>query len=260
MEQNDTTGFQGRRGSRIWNGLVLLIIGVLLLAYKMGAPIPGWIFTWPMILIVIGSLIGIKSRFQNPAAFIMLAIGGIFLADKFLPEMDFRNYILPVILIGIGLTYILKPKRSQECWNRNKQRTELPGNEEFNQAHTAKSPGALAPTDNPEYLDINAVFGGVKKNIFSKNFQGGEINCVMGGAEINLLQAEIKGQVRLEINNVFGGTKLIVPANWNVKNEITAVFGGIEDKRHISNAAPDLSKTIIITGSCVFGGIEISNY
>ena len=47
----------------------------------------------------------------------------------------------------------------------------------------------------------------------------------MGGAELNLMQADIHEQVFLEINNVFGGTKLIVPAHWYIKNEVSAVFG-----------------------------------
>lgn len=82
----------------------------------------------------------------------------------------------------------------------------------------------------------------------------------MGGTEINLLQADIREPVMLEINNVFGGTKLIVPAHWNIKNEVTAVFGGIEDKRNLSAGVTDELKVVILKGSCVFGGIEITNY
>jgi hypothetical protein len=114
--------------------------------------------------------------------------------------------------------------------------------------------------DNSEYLEINAVLGGVKKLILSKNFKGGEINSFMGGAEINLMQADIKEPVVLEVHNIFGGTKLIVPANWDVKNEVTAVFGGIDDKRYIGTGVPDPGKIMILKGTCIFGGIEVSNY
>ncbi len=64
----------------------------------------------------------------------------------------------------------------------------------------------------------------------------------------------------LEVNNVFGGTKIIIPSNWDVKNEVTALFGGIEDKRSLNNIIPDADKTILLKGACVFGGIEVSNY
>ena len=111
-----------------------------------------------------------------------------------------------------------------------------------------------------EYIEINAVFGSANKLVLSKNFKGGEVNSFMGGAEINLLQADIKQPVHLEINTVFGGTKLIVPANWNVKNSITAVLGGLEDKRNPNIANPDPNKILILKGACVFGGIEIKNF
>lgn len=114
--------------------------------------------------------------------------------------------------------------------------------------------------EHAEYLDISAVLGGVKKIVVSKNFKGGEINCFMGGAEINLSQADIRQPVSLEVNNIFGGTKLVLPSDWYVKNDINAVFGGVEDKRNITNQMPDMSKSIRLRGNCVFGGIEISNY
>jgi predicted membrane protein len=59
---------------------------------------------------------------------------------------------------------------------------------------------------------------------------------------------------------VFGGIKLIVPSNWDVKFENTAVFGNMEDKRRIQNLNADASKQLVIDGTAVFGGIEITNY
>src|SRR6185312_3196595 len=114
MEQNkdDMNQFGRSRGSRTWSGVILLLAGILLLSYKMGAPIPGWVFTWPVLLIAIGFLTGIKSRFHNPGAFIMIVIGGVFLLDQTSPNLNFHNYILPAILIGVGLIYILRPRHS----------------------------------------------------------------------------------------------------------------------------------------------------
>ena len=42
----------------------------------------------------------------------------------------------------------------------------------------------------------------------------------MGGAEINLMKADMQKPINLEVNNVFGGTKLIVPSNWDVKMKL----------------------------------------
>ena len=265
MEQNenDKHQFGGAKGTRIWSGVILLLAGVLLLCYKMGAPVPGWVFTWPVLLIAIGILTGIKSRFHNPGAFIMIVVGGIFLIDQTSPELNFHNYILPAILIGVGLIYILRPGHS---WGSRYKRkwhnvdyfespVVIPTTEIFSdkKSNTAES-------SNGEYVEINAVLGGVKKIILSKNFKGGEINSFMGGTELNLLKADILKPVVLEVNNVFGGTKLIVPSNWDVKNEVTTVFGGIEDKRNLNSTMPDPDKTLILKGTCVFGGIEVTNY
>jgi fatty acid desaturase len=77
MEQNEINRFGSSKDPRIWSGFILVASGVLLLAYKMGAPIPHWLFTWPVLLIIIGFLGGLKSRFHNPGAFIMMIVGGV---------------------------------------------------------------------------------------------------------------------------------------------------------------------------------------
>ena len=260
MEQNNIEQrFRGMRSSRIWSGILLVGAGLLLLAYKMGAPIPAWIFTWPVLLIAIGLLAGIKSRFHNPGSFILILIGSIFLADQSIPGIDFHNYIVPVILIGIGLLFIFRP-RHHHCGRRNRfidrrNLNDAYATDDLNTGETSISGG-----DNAEYINVHAIFGGIKKNIQSKNFKGGEIVSFMGGSEINFMQADIQHPVVLEVNNVFGGTKLIIPSNWDIKNEISAVFGGVEDKRTFNNSTADSEKKILLKGACVFGGIEVTNY
>lgn len=243
------------RGSRIGSGTFLVLAGLLLLAYKMGAPLPGWLFTWPVLLIGIGLLTGIRSRFHNPGSFILILIGSVFLIDQSVPGMDIGNYIGPIIMIGLGILFILRPRPHSFRRNRRALWHQEPDTQ------NEIRPGGFASTkDNEEYIDVQSILGGVKKNVQSKNFKGGEIVCFMGGAEINMMQADIQGTVVLEVNNVFGGTKLIIPANWQVKIEISATFGGVEDKRNFHTATPDQDKKIVLKGSCLFGGIEVANY
>jgi predicted membrane protein len=275
MEQNENDIHRqgGMRNSRVWSGLILVAAGVLYLAHEMHGPIPDWLFTWPVLLITIGLLIGIKSRFHNPGAFIMIIVGSVFLIDRISPELNFHNYIGPAILIGIGLIFILRPRhnwsgKSKRDWHRMHK---IPDSPFANKGYVNPSPADQAPEnyppiknnpaeDNAEYVEINTAFGSVKKIILSKNFKGGEINNFMGGTEINLMKADIQNPIALEINNVFGGAKLIVPSNWDVKNEVTAVFGGIEDKRTLNSGITDPEKVMVLKGTCVFGGIEITNY
>ena len=255
----------GMRSSRIWSGLILVGAGILLLAYKMGAPIPHWVFTWPVLLISFGLLTGIKSRFHNPGALIMIVVGGVFLIDQTQPDLNFHNYIVPVILISVGLVFMLRPRHnwkdmSKKDWRRMYYDNPVPANPPASFNYADPKNINKAQEEDAEYIEINTAFGGVKKIILSKNFKGGEINNFMGGTEINLMKADIQQPITLEVNNVFGGAKLIVPSNWDVKNEVTTVFGGIEDKRAITSSIADPGKIIVLKGTCVFGGIEITNY
>ena len=246
---------QHHRHNHMFGGLILIAAGGLLLAKRLGAYIPDWLLSWHMLLIAIGLLIGFKSNFKNAGGFIMILVGGAFLISDIIPNVDVHDFIWPGILIVIGLAFILRPRVSTPR-NRRWGRWEDYAKENYAQ------PEYLTPDvkDTSEFIEINAVFGGVKKIVLSKNFRGGEINTFMGGAEINLQQADIKQPVTLEVNNVFGGTKIILPSNWDIKNEVTAVFGGVEDKRSINLPTPDVTKSIILRGTCVFGGIEIKNF
>lgn len=258
MEQNEQDFERRINHSRVGGGVFLLLAGFLLLAYKMGAPIPSWVFTWPVLLIAIGLFTGFKSRFHNPGSFILILIGGVFLIDQSVPGIDLHNFITPIILIGLGILFIMRPRRQSFAHYRNehwKRRSQLA------EPTRGFSPQNSDSSQNKEeYLDVHAILGGVKKNVQSKNFKGGEIVCFMGGAEISLMQADIQHPITLEINTVFGGTKLIIPGNWEVQTEISAVFGGVEDKRNFQNQNPDTNKKIILRGSCLFGGVEINNY
>jgi len=240
------------RGGSLLTGIFFIVGGLLLLAYKMGAGIPAWIFSWPMILIIIGIKICFQSRFRNAGGYILLLVGSLFLVDKQIPELNMGDYIVPIAIILVGIMFIFRPRHDRREW-REKWK------QEWQHTHTADAVYDINSTDG-EFLDATSVFGGVKKVIVSKNFKGGDVTCFMGGAEIDLGKADIQGRVVLDLTNVFGGTKLNVPSHWDVKNEITAVFGGVEDKRAAYALNIDPSKILILSGTAVFGGIEINSY
>ena len=73
--------------------------------------------------------------------------------------------------------------------------------------------------------------------------------------------AEIQQPITIDVTQVFGGTKLIVPANWHIKSELVAIAGGVEDKRHQASPEDESpNKTLILRGTCIFGGIDIKSY
>ena len=76
------------------------------------------------------------------------------------------------------------------------------------------------------------------------------------------MQADINGRVVIELTQVFGGTKLVVPPHWKLQTEeVVSVFGGLDDKRPIvQNSSVDDSKVLVLRGTCIFGGIDIKSY
>jgi hypothetical protein len=231
--------FESKSG-RILGGVVLLGIGALLIAHEMGADIPNWIFTWPMIPIAIGLFIGAKMNFRPDGWLIPIFIGCAFLLNNIMPELEIKNFIWPTIIIIIGLAMIFRPRKQHwgEYWNTD-----------------------VNSTEGGDRIDMVSVFSGNKKMIITKDFRGGEAVSVFGGTELNLVQSDINGTVTLELTQVFGGAKLIVPSNWKIiSSEVVSVFGSLEDKRQLRSEPTDETKVLRLIGTSVFGGVEIKSY
>ena len=187
----------------------------------------------------------------------MLVVGSLFLANEIDPSLDLYRFIAPIAVIAVGIIFILRPKR-----NRWRKWEGYHGEWQSNVNTAATSPADTSPgnSDSRDFIDITAVFGGVKKNVISKTFKGGDIVTFMGGSEINMSQADFTGKIKIDTTNIFGGTKLIVPPTWDVQSDITAIFGGVEDKRQMTGVNADPGKILILDGTCLFGGIEIRSF
>jgi predicted membrane protein len=240
--------------------VVLLLVGIGLLLNQLGLELPFWLITWPMLLIVVGIIRGVTSGFRDARWFILILIGGIFLVDEIIPGISFHRFLWPLAIIAIGLYLLIKPRnfhrnRHWDDWHRTMRnnRAWKQGGEQNNFAGSGRS------FSSDSFIDATTVFGGVNRTIVSKDFKGGDITVFMGGTEINLSQADINGTARLDITQIMGGTKLIVPPHWEIRSELTSVFGNIEDKRQ-QTAVTNPDKVLIIDGTSIFGGIEIRNY
>ncbi len=226
-----------KRNKSIYTGVVILLIGVVWLLRRAGLELPYWLFSWEMLLIAIGAVIGIDTKFKNPTSYILMIIGGVFLIDDVF-GIPFRvmDYFWPLLVITVGLIIIFQSRIRAKRININ-----------------AGGSG--------DKLDSVSVFNGVKRNITSKSFQGGEVVTIFGGTELNLMQADISGHSHLEVTVLFGGAKLIIPRNWEVRPEVTTIFGGVDDKRLSAvEIVTEDDKILTITGTVVFGGLDIVNY
>jgi predicted membrane protein len=244
---------KSHKRSKIFGGLLVVGAGVLFLLREMGLWLPSWLFTWQMLLIAIGFYTGVKHSFRKLSWLVLVIIGVAFMIQDFYPELTLSKFIWPVVIILVGVGIILKPTRKKEDkWKRWKEKCRRDW--KYNEYYSTDGTGVQ------DRLEINAVFGSVKRHIDSKQFRGGEISAVFGGAEVDLTKADFSGVIHLEVNAVFGGTRLIIPANWTIKSELNAVAGSVEDKRPVQPGNQDESKKVILEGNAVFGGIEIHSY
>ncbi|MBC7886331.1 MAG: cell wall-active antibiotics response protein [Ferruginibacter sp.] len=254
----NTKNYRDRESGRVVGGLILVAVGAALLLRNLDFFMPAWLFTWPMILILVGIYTGFRHSFRNNSWFIMIAVGSFFLVSRFIPSLSLQPLFWPIVIIGLGVAFILRPPRNN--WGNTKTGGDYT-KWKTTPAESVQDPVNIASLDSSDYLLVRSVFSGVNRNIVSKNFQGGQITSVFGGAEIDLSQADITGQVIIKLEIAFGGVKLVVPPHWTVQNEIDGIFHGVDDKRNFNPSAtikPD--KVLILKGSAVFGGIEIRSY
>jgi predicted membrane protein len=274
----DYTNTPNPRKGKAIAGTILLVVGALLLIHQFDFFFfPHWLFTWPMWLIGWGLYIGARHNFRNSSWAIMVIIGVAFLLDDNVPGFNAHGIAWPVMIIGFGLWMILRRNNKDDWkkytngkwdWRHNQQYTP---NEPIVDYTTSSASSTTPPPVDPsssssfrptadDYLDAVSVFGGVKKTILSKNFKGGEIVNVFGGAELDFTQADIQGQVVIDITQIFGGTKIVVPSNWRVVPDLAAVFASVDDKRIRTSAPTDSDKILILKGVSIFAGVDIRSY
>lgn len=270
-------------------GTIIVFLGLALLLknLNLGIWLPRWIFGWEMILIIIGLVIGVNSKFEKKSSLILIAIGSIFLLKNFL-YISFGKVILPLVAISIGV-YLIMRNRNQSFPPPNPGPAPEPKPADHNEfdwdkrvhdiTDTAEEPlaspfqqqannpygnyqqpgmgGFVNPGEN--YIKVDSIFGNAKKNIISKNFLGGTLTNVFGSTEVNLLQSDIQQPVALDVFQLFGSTKIIVPPHWIIATSVSTILGENDDRRIILTHAVDQNKCLYITGTSILGNITIKN-
>lgn len=221
-------------------GVLIVAFGLLFMLHNMNViDRSTWriIFSWPMLLIALGAVNLAERKYSW--GLILLFIGGVFLIDRYfnLPYNLF-TFFWPVIIIIVGVGLIFSNTFKSIRIKRHK-------------------PDFF--TSDGDLIDEAAIFGGSERAIHSQHFKGGQIVAIFGGTKTDLTQCQLApGNNVLEVTAIFGGTTLIVPNDWNVKVEMTNIFGGFSDKRRNTNV--DFNKTLIIKGASIFGGGELKSY
>jgi predicted membrane protein len=213
-------------------GVVFIVVGLVLMLEKMGIVPHGFgLHFWPCIFIVIG-ILKIAYAGGRPTGAALIAVG-IFLQlhELGIIRMSFWD-LWPVFIIIAGGAMLWQALAGPEA----------------------------AVSTNPQF-DSLYVFGGGERYVNTKNFKGGKLFAVFGGYKVDLSHADIEGdQAVLDASAVFGGGEIRVPDNWHVSLQGAGIFGAYEDKtRHYQPDPTKPTKTLIVKGVAMFGGIEVKN-
>jgi len=236
MEHNDHKNFRKNNTTTLLLGIILVFLGVGVLAEISG--IFDWdlrhaVFSWPMILIVLG-VVFIAGKDSKSTGYILLGIGIFFIIPRIFNEPHYyRNLFWPIVLIILGFVIIFqRGKRSH-----------------LN--HLSAS--------GEDVIDDVAIFGGSDRVLNSQNFKGGKITNIFGGSKYDFRKVRLaEGTNYLEVSMIFGGSKFIVPEDWDIRIEVTSIFGGFSDKRYRTIVVPDSTRKLVITGETIFGGGELT--
>lgn len=237
------THHRHRSKDKKWFGVILLLIGGFILLRKF---VDFDIHSlWPWGLIALGLIMGIKNKFRNNAPFILVAIGLAHVIPVFyLWGVSSKALLVPLALILLGLLFIFKPARKSK-WD--------------------EKCGSNIPTitNNESQLNVDVTFGGHKEIVTSKDFKGGNISTSFGGCEINMVNADsLDKVVALNVKVSFGSVELVIPSHWQIRNEVSSTLGSVEDNRNIHTYGGEHKDTVtlVLTGSCSFGSVEIKSY
>jgi predicted membrane protein len=255
--ENSNISNTHNRSNRVLGGLILLIIGLGFFLRNLGFYFPDWLFGWNVLLIIIGLFIGIKRNFRG-GGWLVLVLLGIYFTLQRMFEVDITRFYFPLILTALGLYLIMSPKQHLfRNWKKRSNGTFPP--DSLNDDAPVSSMGT-GPHNTQDTIDSVNVFSGTHQNVFSKNLKGGDVVAVFGGCDLNLTQADFQGTIIFDVVAIFGGVKIIIPPTWKVRSELTAIFGGMEDKTSVLPYGTDNNKMIVVRGLALFGGVDIRNF
>ena len=227
-------------------GFVIVLVGVALLLHHLGIiPFDPVARFWPLILVLFG-VMNLMARSGRFFGFLLILAGIVLQLNRLgITHFSFAD-LWPIALIAVGLLLM---------WGSLETRGFLRAKAKAIKDFRDQVTGATGPLT---MLNAVAVFGGCERRVAGQNFQGGRATAVFGGIELDFRDADMVDEAILEVNCVFGGVEIRVPESWHVHSRSLPVFGGYEDRTR-QPYSPGKTKTLIVTGMVVFGGIGIKN-
>lgn len=281
--------------SRLTIGIILLFVGIIyLLKPLIPYEVRSYLFSWQMILMAIGVIMGFTSRFKGNSWWLTSVVGLYFFMLKFFRDLEFydwfKNIQFPLFLIIIGCFVIYRARNKRPRKHIESEPNEHVAN---TYGHNAASPvlpndlfedATIVDDTNANYaahqeqhthkkqeqayhhedesFNINAIFGTNRKVIKSKHYQGSNINSVFGNIYMDAVETEFDGVIYIDILNLFGSIDLVLPANYEVRNELVPILGSVNDRRNLlrhNTMNTENKKYIVLKGTVLFGNVDIKS-
>ncbi len=231
---------QRSSNSRLLIGFLLVLIGCYLLLNNFDLVpfrLPPYFFSWQMILIILGLII-MGTRENKGGGVTLVLIGVIFLIPEVF-DVSFNEILQfwPLIFVIIGLGILLRYNKEKKITNYSARVLEA------------------------DYIDDAAVFASNRRTVNTNFFKGGRVTAIIGGSRIDLTQAALaEGKYEIDVFVLLGSVEIIVPNDWNVRNDVNAIAGDFKDKRtyHTPYHA-QADRQLFLKGITILGNGEIKS-
>jgi predicted membrane protein len=233
-----------RKSGKIVIGAFILIVGSLALIDNLGLfDTRALLAFWPLVFVVFGALkLGqARSNPQRIAGALVMVFGLLFtLSTTGMLHFRLRDW-WPALLIAGGTMMLWKGWRERKGGDGGCR-------EFFGQSGASTTPEG--------HLNAVAVLSGSRLRADAQHLKQGEATAIMGAVVLDLRQAAIDEEARLEIFVLWGAVQILVPGDWVVVSNCAPFLGGVEDK-----TVPPMNagKRLVLGGYVVMGGLEIRN-
>ena len=148
--------------------------------------------------------------------------------------------VLVALLLSIGMSLIYTPKKKK----KKSKHHEIDGND-----------FVVFDEEDGNQFDFSSSFVGSIKYVNSDNFESANIDAKFAGMKVYFDNAVIRnGHATVNLNVSFAGVELYVPKNWRIDNQMSASFGGVEEKNRNNGADGPI---LTLRGNVSLGGVTI---
>ena len=97
-----------RNKAYLAGGIILSILGVLWLIHALGIVIPQIIVSFPSLVMLIGLIILIQTKFKSEVAWVIFGFGVVLMLNKLFPNQNIWQIGLAALLLALGIYYLLR--------------------------------------------------------------------------------------------------------------------------------------------------------